>query len=64
MLASTTSDILESPLSRYVLKVTISRGYAGSIVEYQDFVVLSLSLSFFFFLFSFLSLSFSLYISN
>nr|POE59940.1 vacuolar protein sorting-associated protein 26a [Quercus suber] len=24
---------------RYVLKVTISRGYAGSIVEYQDFVV-------------------------
>ncbi|CAL5344190.1 unnamed protein product [Camellia sinensis] len=23
---------------RYVLKVTISRGYAGSIVEYQDFV--------------------------
>lgn len=32
-------------LSRYVLKVTVSRGYAGSIVEYQDFVVLSLSLS-------------------
>ncbi|KAF5960165.1 hypothetical protein HYC85_001374 [Camellia sinensis] len=27
---------------RYVLKVTISRGYAGSIVEYQDFVVISL----------------------
>ncbi|MCH80508.1 vacuolar protein sorting-associated protein 26A-like, partial [Trifolium medium] len=24
---------------RYVLKVTINRGYAGSIVEYQDFVV-------------------------
>lgn len=24
---------------RYVLKVTISRGYAGSIVEYHDFVV-------------------------
>ncbi|CDP20295.1 unnamed protein product [Coffea canephora] len=24
---------------RYILKVTISRGYAGSIVEYQDFVV-------------------------
>ncbi|KAK4480526.1 hypothetical protein RD792_013602 [Penstemon davidsonii] len=24
---------------RYVLKVTISRGYAGSIMEYQDFVV-------------------------
>nr|GLL23178.1 vacuolar protein sorting-associated protein 26A [Ipomoea trifida] len=24
---------------RYVLKVTISRGYAGSIVEFQDFVV-------------------------
>lgn len=24
---------------RYVLKVTISRGYGGSIVEYQDFVV-------------------------
>ncbi|KAL6527000.1 Vacuolar protein sorting-associated protein 26B [Orobanche gracilis] len=24
---------------RYVLKVTITRGYAGSIVEYQDFVV-------------------------
>lgn len=24
---------------RYVLKVTISRGYAGSIIEYQDFVV-------------------------
>ncbi|KAG7022208.1 Vacuolar protein sorting-associated protein 26A, partial [Cucurbita argyrosperma subsp. argyrosperma] len=24
---------------RYVLKVTISRGYAGSIVEYQDFMV-------------------------
>ncbi|KAK9293150.1 hypothetical protein L1049_021136 [Liquidambar formosana] len=24
---------------RYVLKVTISRGYAGSIVEYKDFVV-------------------------
>ncbi|GFZ06396.1 vacuolar protein sorting 26B [Actinidia rufa] len=24
---------------RYVLKVTISRGYAGSIVEYQDFVM-------------------------
>lgn len=24
---------------RYVLKVTISRGYAGSITEYQDFVV-------------------------
>ncbi|KAL7216809.1 hypothetical protein ACSBR1_028686 [Camellia fascicularis] len=27
---------------KYVLKVTISRGYAGSIVEYQDFVVISL----------------------
>ncbi|XP_022888895.1 vacuolar protein sorting-associated protein 26A-like, partial [Olea europaea var. sylvestris] len=24
---------------RYILKVTVSRGYAGSIVEYQDFVV-------------------------
>ncbi|EOA13763.1 hypothetical protein CARUB_v10026855mg [Capsella rubella] len=24
---------------RYVLKVTVTRGYAGSIVEYQDFVV-------------------------
>ena len=24
---------------RYVLKVTINRGYAGSVVEYQDFVV-------------------------
>ncbi|KAJ4843542.1 Vacuolar protein sorting-associated protein 26B [Turnera subulata] len=24
---------------RYVLKVTVSRGYAGSIIEYQDFVV-------------------------
>ncbi|GAA0160741.1 membrane traffic protein [Lithospermum erythrorhizon] len=24
---------------RYVLKVTITRGYAGSVVEYQDFVV-------------------------
>ncbi|GAB2282498.1 Vacuolar protein sorting-associated protein 26B [Dionaea muscipula] len=24
---------------RYVLKVTISRGYAGSLIEYQDFVV-------------------------
>ncbi|CAN1228083.1 Vacuolar protein sorting-associated protein 26A [Linum grandiflorum] len=24
---------------RYVLRVTISRGYAGSIIEYQDFVV-------------------------
>ncbi|KAJ8558562.1 hypothetical protein K7X08_035741 [Anisodus acutangulus] len=24
---------------RYILKITISRGYAGSIVEYQDFVV-------------------------
>ncbi|KAI8540516.1 hypothetical protein RHMOL_Rhmol09G0269500 [Rhododendron molle] len=31
---------------RYVLKVTINRGYAGSIVEYQDFaVILSLSLT-------------------
>lgn len=28
-----------STLFRYVLKVTINRGYAGSIVEYQDFVV-------------------------
>lgn len=45
MLALTTYDILESPLSRYVLKVTISRGYAGTIVEYQDFMVVSLSLS-------------------
>ncbi|KAI8000244.1 Vacuolar protein sorting-associated protein 26A [Camellia lanceoleosa] len=27
---------------RYVLKVTISRGYSGSIVEYQDFDVISL----------------------
>jgi hypothetical protein len=39
----------KSPFSRYVLKVTISRGYAGSIMEYQDLVVvyfaLSLSLS-------------------
>ena len=26
--------------NRYVLKVTISRGYAGSIIEYQDFVVI------------------------
>lgn len=26
-------------LCRYVLKVTVSRGYGGSIVEYQDFVV-------------------------
>lgn len=24
---------------RYVLKVTINRGYAGSVVEYQEFVV-------------------------
>jgi hypothetical protein len=53
MLALTTYDIQESLLSRYVLKVTISRGYAGSIVEYQDFMVL----------FS-LSLPFSLCISN
>ncbi|CAN1228085.1 Vacuolar protein sorting-associated protein 26A [Linum grandiflorum] len=30
---------------RYVLRVTISRGYAGSIIEYQDFVVKSLSRS-------------------
>ncbi|KAL7106847.1 hypothetical protein ACP275_06G018000 [Erythranthe tilingii] len=28
---------------RYVLKVTISRGYAGSITEYQDFVVRNFS---------------------
>lgn len=26
-------------LCRYVLKVTVSRGYGGSVVEYQDFVV-------------------------
>lgn len=27
---------------RYVLKVTVTRGYAGSIVEYQEFMVLFL----------------------
>jgi len=31
--------------SRYVLKVTINRGYAGSIIEYQDFVVCSRSVN-------------------
>uniref|UniRef100_A0A6N2KQ76 Arrestin-like N-terminal domain-containing protein n=1 Tax=Salix viminalis TaxID=40686 RepID=A0A6N2KQ76_SALVM len=25
---------------RYVLKVTVTLGYAGSIIEYQDFVVI------------------------
>lgn len=30
---------LKSSCFRYVLKVTISRGYAGTITQYQDFVV-------------------------
>lgn len=30
---------------RYVLKVTVSRGYGGSIVEYQDFLVRNYSLA-------------------